>query len=115
MLKQLDGQFAQPGRNAGSTLKYNPKSQLSLCKHFAISEMKQMSNSTFRKIFFSVLVQSNEASDLSPSQFTRLLVWSKLGSRNRMLSYSVGVVATGLRMGVGKSLIGHIGEMALWL
>lgn len=29
--------------------------------------------------------------------------------------YSVGVVATGLRMGVCKSLSGHMGEMALWL
>lgn len=43
------------------------------------------------------------------------MLWSKLGRGNRVCSYSVGVVATGLRMGVGKSLIGLIGEMALWL
>lgn len=39
----------------------------------------------------------------------------KLGPRNRVGGYSVGVVATGVRMGVTKSLAGHIGQIALWL
>lgn len=74
-----------------------------------------MSNNTFRRIFSSVLVQSSEACVLFPSQFARLVLRSKLAHRNGVGGYSVGVVATGLRMGVSKSLIGHIGEMALWL
>ncbi len=74
-----------------------------------------MSNNTFRKIFSSVLVQNCEACVLSSSQFAGLVLWSKLGPRDGVGGYSVGVVATGVRMGVCKSLIGHIGEMALWL
>ena len=51
----------------------------------------------------------------SPSQFAGLVLWAKLGPQSRVGGYSVGVVATGVRMGVDKSLMGHIGEMALWL
>lgn len=76
--------------------------------------MKYMSDNTFRRFCSSVFVQS-ETGVRFPSQFARLMLWSKLGHGIRVCSYSVGVVATGLRMGVGKSLIGHIGEMALWL
>lgn len=74
--------------------------------------MKYTSDNTFRRFFFSSLCPKW---DKHPSQFARLMLWSKLGRGNRVCSYSVGVVATGLRMGVGKSLIGLIGEMALWL
>lgn len=74
-----------------------------------------MSNNTSRKIFPSVVVQSSEACALSSSQFAGLVLWSKLGPRNSVGHYSVGVVATGLRIGVCKSLTGHMGEMALWL
>lgn len=62
-----------------------------------------------RHSLFPVLVQSSQEVIPSPSQLARRSVWSEL------LGYSVGVVATGLRMGVGKSLNGHMGEMALWL
>lgn len=74
-----------------------------------------MSNNTFRRIFSSVLVQSIETCVLFPSQFARLVLQSKLGHRRRVGSYSVGVVATGVIMGVIKSLTGTMGQMALWL
>lgn len=69
-----------------------------------------MSYNTFRKIFSPVLLQK---------PFSLSVCWTgvvaKAWSQKQEVGYSVGVVATGLRMGVSRSLIGHIGEMALWL
>lgn len=94
--------------------KYNPQS-LQFCPCVTILLRVKNEINTLRRIFSSVFVQSDEACVLFLSQSARLFAWSKLVHVDRVSGYSVGVVATGLRMGLSNSLIGLIGEIALWL
>lgn len=74
-----------------------------------------MSNNTFRGFSLQFLFKmARHASSLPLS----LLDWycgQSLVPMTGLCGYSVGVVATGLRMGVFTSLAGDMGEMALWL
>lgn len=122
MLKQLDGQFAHPGRNAVSTLSRENKKNPQSLSHpscvntlIAVGKVNKWVTSHLERFSLQSFVQNHKACVLSLSQFAGLVLRSKLGPRRQAGAYSVGVVATGVRMGVSDSLKGHIGEMALWL
>lgn len=81
----------------------------------AVGKGNKWVTSHLERFSLQSFVQNHKACVLSLSQLAGLVLRSKLGPRRQAAAYSVGVVATGVRMGVSDSLKGHIGEMALWL